>query len=433
MYGRWFQFAYDMRSDIGYSQSPWGDLANFTKSVLGSYDFEVNREIWVHNYQAVFRANQVVNNVPNIQQMNAGTRDRIVAEAKFIRALAYFNLVNLYGNIPLILETPEPATRPAQVTPEQAWAQIEKDLQEARTALPVSAADPGRATRGAATGLLGRAHLQQREWNDAAARFAEVVGSGQYQLLPNYRDNFTESGNNSRETVFEVQFGGPEVLSAGSRGQNIIKLLGPCSPSGPNFCDGDVRPWYFDLFMQEMTTAGAVDPRLDATLFYRGTAYGKPYSQYFGADNGRKFWIKYGEYYKGDQDWDNPINVKVMRLGGILLLQAEALNEAGQTAQAAAAVNQVRARAGLAPLPTGLSQAQLRTRIEQEQLKELGFENERWLYLARQGLLTNAGGIAALRARDADFANFAPHQALLPIPTTEINLNGNNVKQNPGW
>ncbi|HEY7767338.1 RagB/SusD family nutrient uptake outer membrane protein, partial [Longimicrobium sp.] len=196
-YGRWLQFAYDMRSDIGYSRSPWGDLANFTKSVLGSYDFEVNREIFQHHYQTVFRANQVIAYVPAITGMNAGTRDRIVGEAKFIRALAYFNLVNLYGNIPLVLEPSNPADRPAQVTPDVVWAQIEKDLTEARAALPAgyTGNDVGRATRGAAAALLGRAHLQQREWAPAAAAFAEVTGGTQYSLLANFGDNFTAAGD----------------------------------------------------------------------------------------------------------------------------------------------------------------------------------------------------------------------------------------------
>jgi hypothetical protein len=432
-YGRWLQFAYDLRSDIGFSRSPWGDLANFTKSILGSYDFEVNREIWIHHYQAIFRANQVIANVPGIE-MDAALRDRIVGEAKFIRALMYFDLVNLYGNVPLVTEPSQPGDRPAQATPEQVWSQIEKDLQEAQTVLPVSygGGDIGRATRGAATGLLGRAHLQQQEWSEAAQALGAVANSGRYQLLPDFGDNFIESRDNNAETIFEVQFGGPEVLAAGSRGQNIIKLIGPCSPTGPAFCDGDVTDWYFGHFMQEKTASGNTDPRLDATIFFGGTAYGKPYSQFFGADNGRKFWLKYGEYYENDQDWDNPINVKVMRLGGILLLYAEALNEAGRTGEAYGPVNQVRARAGLAALPAGLSQAQMRAEIEHQQLLELGLENERWLYLKRQGWLTDPSRIAELQMHDADFQAFNPNKALLPIPTTEVNLNP-NLKQNPGW
>jgi hypothetical protein len=434
-YGRWLQFAYDMRSDIGYSRSPWGDLANFTKSVLGSYDFEVNREIFQHHYQTVFRANQVIAYVPGITGMNAGTRDRIVGEAKFIRALAYFNLVNLYGNIPLVLEPSKPADRPAQVTPDVVWAQIEKDLTEARAALPPSytGTDVGRATRGAAAALLGRAHLQQREWAPAAAAFAEVTGGTQYSLLANFGDNFTAAGDNSAETIFEVQFGGPEVLAAGSRGQNIIKMMGPC---GVGFCDGEPRQWYVDEFRREATVAGGTDPRMDATLFYNRPGgmdvYGRPFAERYGNRLGDEFWKKFGEHYKTDQDWDNPINVEVMRLGGVLLLHAEAANEAGQTETARALVNRVRARAGLAPLAAGMSQTAMRAEIEHQILLELGLENERWLWLARQGWLTDAGRIAVLRTRDPDFDVFAPHRALLPIPSTETNLNP-NVKQNPGW
>ncbi|HEX2094247.1 MAG TPA: RagB/SusD family nutrient uptake outer membrane protein [Longimicrobiaceae bacterium] len=431
-YGRWLQFAYDTRSDIGFSRSPWGDLANFTKSVLGSYDFEVNREIWQHHYQTIFRANQVIANVPNIQ-MNTAMRDRIVAEAKFIRALMYFNLVSLYGNVPLVLQPPAPTDRPNQATPDQVWTQIERDLNEARTALPpsYSGADVGRATRGAATALLGRAHLQQREWAQAAQLFSEVVGG--YSLLPNYGDNFIVSNDNNAESIFEVQFGGPEVLAAGSRGQNIIKMIGPC---GVGFCDSEPTQWYFDQLNQEKTTTGQPDPRLDATLFYNRPGgmdvYGTPFAARYANRLGDRFWKKYGEHYKTDQDWDNPINVKVMRLGGILLNQAEALNESGNTSAAYAPVNRVRARAGLAPLPAGLNQAQMRDRIAREILAELGLENERFLYLKRQGWLTDPARIAQLRTHDPDFSVFEPHRALLPIPSTETNLNP-NVQQNPGW
>lgn len=429
-YGRWLQFAYDLRSDIGFSRSPWGDLANFTKSVLGSYDFEVNREIWQHHYQAVFRANQVIAYVPEIE-MNAATRDRIVGEARFIRALMYFNLVNLYGSVPLVLEPPTPADRPEQAGPDQLWAQIETDLAAARAALPASytGADVGRATRGAATALLGRAHLQQREWSQAVAMFAQVTG---YSLLPNFGDNFIQSQDNNPETIFEVQFGGPEVLAAGSRGQNIIKMIGPC---GVGFCDGEPTTWYFSQF-SETTTGGQPDPRLDATLFYNRPGgmdvYGVPFATRYGNRLGDRFWKKYGEWYKADQDWDNPINVKVMRLGGVLLLHAEAANEATGPAAAKPLVDQVRARAGLAPLPAGLTQAQMRDAIETEQLRELGLENERFLWLKRHGWLTDAARINVLRTHDPDFNVFEPHRHLLPIPSTETNLNP-NVEQNPGW
>jgi hypothetical protein len=430
-YGRWLQFAYDLRSDIGFSRSPWGDLANFTKSVLGSYDFEVNREIWQHHYQAVFRANQVIAYVPGID-MNAATRDRIVGEARFIRALMYFNLVNLYGGVPLVLEPPVPTDRPAQATPDQVWAQIEADLAAAIPALPASytGADVGRATRGAATALLGRAHLQQREWVPASQMFAQVAG-GVYSLLPSYGDNFIQAQDNNPETIFEVQFGGPEVLAAGSRGQNVIKMMGPCDVG---FCDGEPTAWYFGQF-SETTVGGQPDPRLDATLFYNRPGgmdvYGTPFATRYPGRLGDRFWKKYGEWYKTVQDWDNPINIKVMRLGGVLLLHAEALNEGGSPGAAKPFVDQVRTRAGLAPLGT-LTQAQMRDAIEIEQLRELGLENERFLYLKRQGWLTDPARINVLRTHDPDFNLFEPFRNLLPIPSTETNLN-TNVKQNTGW
>lgn len=426
-YGRWLQFAYDMRSDIGFSRSPWGELANFTATVFTTYDFEVNRQIWNHHYGTILRANQVVDNVPNIQ-MNGALRDRVVGEAKFIRALMYFNLVNLYGNVPLNLKTSVAADRPQQVPPAQAWAQIEKDLTEAMAVLPASysGADVGRATRGAAMALLGRAQLQQGKWAQAQATFQQVIASGQYSLLPNYRENFMESGDNSRETIFEVQFGGPEVLAAGSRGQNIVKLLGPCAPNGPAFCDGDVTAFYISQF-SERTTTGAEDPRRDATIFTRGTAYNRPYSDYFGSAEGRAFWIKFGEFYKNGQDWDNPVNVDVLRLGQVLLLHAEAAVMAGQPAAALPSINAVRQRAGLAPL-TSVNIAA----VEREQMRELGFENERWLFLARQGWLTDPARIAVLAQHDPQFNGFKPTMALLPIPATETDLNP-NVQQNPGY
>jgi starch-binding outer membrane protein, SusD/RagB family len=430
-YGRWLQFAYDLRSDIGFSRSPWGDLANFTKSVLGSYDFEVNREIWQHHYQTIFRANQVIAYVPGIE-MDAARRDRIVGEAKFIRALSYFNLVNLYGNPAMVTQPPAPEDRPPQATPAEAWAQIEQDLTDAAGVLPdaYTGADVGRATRGAAIALLGRAHLQQLEWTAAAQSFASIIGN--YTLLADYGANFVQSGDNNPETIFEVQFGGPEVLPAGARGQNIIKMIGPC---GVGFCDGEPTQWYRAQF-SETTTGGAPDPRLDATLFYNRAGgmdvYGIPFADRYGNRLGDAFWKKYGEHYKTFQDWDNPINVKVMRLGGVLLLHAEALNEDGNPGQARTYVNQVRARAGLAPVAAGLSQAQMRAVIEVEILRELGLENERFLWLARHGWLTDPARIQVLESHDPDFALFDPHRALLPIPSTEVNLN-TNINQNPGW
>jgi len=430
-YGRWQAFNFDIRSDIGFSPSPWADLSNYNKFTLVDYDFEVSRETWQHHYGAIFRANQAIANVPNID-METALRDRLVGEAKFIRALLYFNLVNLYGgNIPLITEPSEPDTRPASSTEADVYTQIETDLTDAAAALPPSYAggDVGRATRGAALALLGKAHLQQRDWAAAATALQTVTTLG-YDLIPSYAENFTAANENNRESVFEVQFGDRSLLASGVRGLNIAKMVGPC---GPSFCDGRPTQWYFDQFQQERTTTGAVDPRLDVTIFYNKPGgmdvYGQSFAQRYGAGSTDLYFKKYGEYYiAGDQDWDAAINYRVIRYADVLLMLAEALNEQGQAAAAKPLVDRVRARVDLAPLPAGLSQAEMRDRILHERLLEFGLVGQRFLDLKRHNLLT-----PALEAHDPEFAFFTPEKSeRLPIPVSERNLNP-GVNQNPGW
>src|SRR3712207_3844667 len=158
VFGRWQAFANDIRSDIGTAQlSPWGDLANFNRFQLSDYNFEVNRHLWIHNYDLISRANLVIANVPDIE-MDATLQGRLVGEAKFLRALAYYNLVTLFENIPLITEPVTPSARPATAEPTATWAQIEQDLVDAAAVLPTKAqygaSDAGRATKGAALAML---------------------------------------------------------------------------------------------------------------------------------------------------------------------------------------------------------------------------------------------------------------------------------------
>src|SRR5205809_7757393 len=151
--------------------------------------------------------------------------------------MMYFNLLTLYGTVPLTTTPPTPTDRPATASPAERWARIERDLTDARAALPqsYSGADVGRATWGAATALLGKAEMQQGKWSAAAATLQEVIGSGLYDLMPNYADNFTDRFENNQESLFEVQFGDRSFLSSGVRGLNISRMVGPC---GPRFCDG---------------------------------------------------------------------------------------------------------------------------------------------------------------------------------------------------
>jgi starch-binding outer membrane protein, SusD/RagB family len=455
VFSRWHAFANDIRSDIGTARtSPWGDLANFNAFKLNDYNFEVNRHIWVHNYMLVQRANLVIANVPNID-MNPAERSRIVGEAKFLRALAYYNLVTLYENIPLITSPPGPQDRFEAATPTATFTQIETDLVDAAAVLlEVDQTATGRATKGAALAMLGRVRLQMAgvldltaKWGEAATSLGAVVTSNKYSLLPNYADNFKESrDNNNPESVFEVET--EDKFPIGVTGISFPKMIGPCYRPGdpvpeynPTFCDGRPTRWYFDTFMTSRTTTGLVDPRLDATILYsradRATeqVYGRDRASYF-VDNPLSatredtmiFFRKYGETELAtEQRWDNPVNYKVIRYADVLLMQAEALNESGQTPAAFTPLNLVRQRVGKSTL-AGLSQAALRDTILYERMFELGLESSRFNDLRRHDRL-----LPTLVAHDLDFTDFVTGKSeRLPIPTTERNLNP-GLRQNPGW
>jgi starch-binding outer membrane protein, SusD/RagB family len=466
VFSRWHIFAHDIRSDIGTARtSPWGDLANFNAFHLNDYNFEVNRHLWIHNYELVNRANLVIVNVPNID-MDAAVRSRIVGEAKFLRALAYYNLVTLYENIPLILAPPAPTDRPAASPPAATWAAIERDLVDAIAVLPRAGEYPpgnaGRATKGAAQAMLGRVRLQMAgvlnqtaKWGEAAQVLGEVISSAKYSLLTNYGDNFRQAMDDvNPESLFEVET--EDMWPIGVTGISFPKMIGPCYRPGaplpefnPTFCDGRPTRWYFNEFMASRTTGGLVDPRLDVTILYnrpdRATeqVYGRQRGSFFvdnpasaAREDTMLFFRKYGETeINGDQRWDNPINFKVLRYADVLLMQAEALNESNQTPQAFQFINQVRVRVGKSAL-AGLSKEQLRDTILNERMFELGLEMSRFNDLRRHGRLT-----PALAAHDPDFAADAPagragfvvgKSERLPIPTNERNLNP-NLPQNPGW
>ncbi|MBC6611222.1 RagB/SusD family nutrient uptake outer membrane protein [Hymenobacter sp. BT507] len=455
-YRRWYNFAYDLRSDDGFSQSPWGELADFTKFTQVNYNFEVSQNLWRDGYRAIWRCNQVITNVPAIE-MDAKLKARVIAEARFLRALFYFNLVSLYGNVPLALEPSTLDYRPTQGTEEAVWNQVYADLLAAKPDLDVSytGTDIGRATRNAAATLLGKAYMQNRRWADASAQFAEVINSNQYSLTNTYTDNFRHTTENNSESIFEVQFS--DAKQGGNDGDDATSSEGGQrsqfwgAPDAGGFVDGEVRPWVVTEFLKEGTTAGTRDPRLAATVFYNrrqfstalpvdgdtlvyGVGFFTRYDKNDRRNLTRVYWRKYQtDYYRNFENFDSPINHRVMRFADVLLLQAEALNEQGQTANAIPLINRVRSRATLAPLTSGsFDQTSLRTQIMHERVTELTGEGLRWFDLKRWNLLNSQSTVDQLKARDADFNNFVVGKSnLLPIPQVDIDAAG--LTQNPGW
>ena len=279
---RWLPYYLDVRSDDGYSTSPWNELRSISGLNITDYSFEVQAETWGHHWRGVYRANQVIANVPDIE-MDAATRDRYAAEAKFLRAWYYYNLVTIWGNVPLILAPSKPNDKPAQVAQTQVWAQIEKDLTEAAAVLPTAYTgdDLGRATKGAAYGLLGRSYLQQGKNQQAVDALAWLVtgpGAALYGLIPTYYDNFRHTTENNRESVFEIQFKlRPENGGDDGPTSNVGTSRAPFfAPPGHGFNDANMHRWVLNEFHQERTVGGQRDPRLAVTALYDSTDVGGP-------------------------------------------------------------------------------------------------------------------------------------------------------------
>ncbi len=295
-YSRWLPYYMDVRSDDGYSTSPWNELRSISGLNITQYSFEVNIDTWAHHWRGVYRANQVITNVPGIS-MDETLKSRYIGEAKFLRAIYYYNLVTIWGNIPLVLEPSQPNDKPSQVPQEQIWAQIEKDLTEAAAVLPTSytGEDIGRATKGAAYAKLGRAHLQQKEYQQASDALAWLItgpGAAIYDLVPNYSDNFKHTTENNKESVFEVQFKmRPENTGEDAATSNVGTSRPPFfAPPGHGFNDANMHRWVVHEFLKEKSASGGRDPRLAVTALYdstdeRGPAFTLVYGFTFTAKN----------------------------------------------------------------------------------------------------------------------------------------------------
>lgn len=460
----WHLFLTDLSSDEGYSQSPWTDLSNLSKFVVTDYNIPMNRESFEAAYQGIYRTNQILENVPNIE-MDAVLQKRILAEAKVIRAYFYYSMANIWGNVPLVLASQTLGDRPQQSTQEQVFAQVIKDCQEAAVDLPESytSQDVGRLHKYSAIALVGKTYMQQRKWAEAAAALKQIVDKTptRFELMPDFKDNFTTAAENNKESLFEIQYyeenrlGFPNYdVAGGSESSERAQFFGLRNTDGfkgGGWCDGQPTKWLYNQFLKEKDKAGKVDYRLDYTLFYGGSSlkpYGKTYAEFTQSTGGKdfkpdldRFWIKYTNYFKANDSYFSGINNRVIRLADVYLLYAEALNELGQTAQAIPFANRVRARVNMADLPLTMTQAVFRPQLRQERVLELAGETQRYWDMKRYGIVGPeiAGTDAATNKPanvsdfDTDFKTFVKGKTeLYPIPLYETDANP-NVKQNQGW
>jgi hypothetical protein len=379
---------------------------------------------WNDSYRGISRANAVLERIGDIA-MDDALKKRSIAETKFIRALIYFHLVRSFGDVPLVvteIKDPDAGYEYGRQSKSEVYAQIEKDLTEAASVLPVSytGSDVGRATQGAAKALLGKVYLTQKKFAEAAARLKEVIALNVYGLLPNYGDIFRAANKNNKESVFEVQFRAGGV--------------------------GEGNPWPNSFAPENSGNAviafggdGNNQPSADIVNAYEPNDKRKPLSLATSYVNSSGVTIQYNHVKKYHDvpatKNDNGNNIPVIRYADVLLMYAESLNETGYqpSGEAMTYLNEVRNRAGLTPrTATDLpNQQAFRLAIEQERRVELAFEGHRWFDLVRTDR-----AITVLNSKKDQLRLvrlLTANDMLFPIPQSQIDINKSKISQNPGY
>lgn len=381
-------------------------------------------DFWTGQYQIINLANQVLINVPGID-MDSSLKERYLAEAKFLRAFAYFRLVRAYGDIPLRLTLPEDVSEYniPRTPKEQVYAQIEKDLTEAAAVLPTtySGADIGRATKGAALALHAKVAMYQGKWNDVLTYTNEVMGLG-YSLVSNYQALFREQNENSSESIFEIQAaliqGNPSASNSQYSQVQGVK--------------GTIAGWGFNVPTTTLANAFETDdPRRNATIIFRGET--TPQGDVIPSEGvnpmfNEKSYVPFNSIIAGYTEGSQQ-NIRVIRYADVLLMNAEANNELGNTDAALASLEKVRARAregndAILPPVIITGKDQLRNAIWHERQVELAMENDRYFDVIRQGRGEEVFGPLGWKPNKNE---------VWPIPQRERELSGGLLTQNPGY
>jgi starch-binding outer membrane protein, SusD/RagB family len=431
MYGRQLNLLTDNASD---NQNFSPSNTNPDVRALSTVTYvSVNGRIlknWQQHYFGINRANIAVDNIATIPATaftNPSLQARLINEAKFIRALLYFNLVRLFGPVPLVLHNPssvDVSTLQVPRTPtDSVYAQIISDLQDAVN-LPKSytGSDIGRATSGAAHTLLAKIYVTRKQWSLAQTEVQNVLTGGYgYALFPNFADVFKKATKNGVEHIFSIQY----ATNGGEA--NTTQYL---SQSFNSFNPGT---YPIDIPSDSSISAlFAINDTRKAVTFYTSqynpvtgqtVIFHNPYTPYFN-----KF-VDYSLSPLNNQTISG-VNFPVLRFAEILLLNAETLNEinGGPTSDAYTSINQVRERANIPDLTPGLSQSDFRDSVFLERRKELVQEGHRWFDLVRQGGQVLVDALKVFPAKQAASLK----DSLYPIPLTEIQLDP-LLTQNPGW
>lgn len=431
-YHRGFYPIDDIMSDDALKGSSPGDLLSDLQP-FDIFDHNVTNTFilnwWRALYTGVRRTNVVIDRVPRVA-MDEEVKNRYVSEARFLRALYYFDLARAYGGVPLVKKS-EVSADFTRSTVDETYDFIESDLRQAIQSLPVKSdyavGDLGRATRGAAKALLARVYLYQKRYDSASFFAEEVILSQQYELESAFSDAFSLFGEFGLESVFEAGgIGNQGGIAAGNNEFTIAQGV----RGVPNRGIGTNRP-SLDL----INSFEVGDPRMQATVIFVGetldgiaivgdsqtpdtTSTGQPetYNQ--------KIWIP------GTTPFSNTgHNRRIIRYSEVLLIAAEAFNQEGNSQKALTYLNRVRERAregdpAILPDITETNREALEALILEERRHELAMEGHRFWDVVRMGKAQEIFG-------PLGFQN-GKHE-LLPIPQSERDITNGLLDQNPNW
>ncbi|MBV9962283.1 MAG: RagB/SusD family nutrient uptake outer membrane protein [Parafilimonas sp.] len=441
-----FISAVSIRSDDADKGSSLFDGVSYGLGGADNFPVAVNaqfvNELWTAYYgDLIYKCNYVLQQVAkDTTATPEATKTLARAEARFLRGYAYFTLERLFGNIPIIDSVLDiqnsvvPQSDPATV-----YTFIEQDLQYAAANLPLTW-DPkflGRATSGAANGLLAKVYLYEKKWDQAMQTAAIVINSTVYNLNTSYQDIWKNSGENCSESIFEVQCYA-DANHQTDYGCQYAEVQGVRGVGPQDF------GWGFNNPSHQLHLAYEPgDPRINSTILFVptpaptifGETFGRPepndsmYNMkvYLGNDPGIR--SKVGGLVGQHAWWED---VRILRYADVVLMYAEAANESGQTNEALEKLEWVRARArngnaAILPKVTTTDKAQLRSAIQHERRIELAMEHERFFDIVRWG-------IAADVLHAAGKVNFQTgRDELLPIPQVQIDLSKGVLHQNPGY
>jgi hypothetical protein len=422
----------------GLANTELGQAQNsiFVRNLVNTSDNEYSRVYWVASYKGIGNANLVLAKVPGIA-MDEVAKKKALGEARFLRAHYYYNLVRIFGKVPLITEPVElssPALYPDQASEEQVYKLIVDDLVAAESAgLPFT--DPsGRVSTGAIKSMLASVYLTMAGYplqkgaeyfKKAADKANEVITANQYSLFTTYDDLHSPARKNIGENIFMVQFA-TNIQPSGWQTSIIPYNQGISAYSdetGAIFANKEFVESYEkgDLRAQEKQ------------FYYR--SYTLSNDRNTVVDLGGYYIYKHFDTQAHLTTANSDLNWPLLRYAEVLLIYAEAANEvSGPTADVYEAVNKIRRRAKLPDL-MGLTKEQLRESIWKERWYELSFENKTWFDMAR---LRKAFNVST-----KGFENFVGHkfsygpvlkerELLFPIPTAEIR-NNSKLKQNTGY